>query len=224
MQYLGSRIRYRRRQMRLSQKQMALQNSASFVSKVETGQALPSLSILAEWSNTLETPISELIGDHLLWEAAALTVLHPEKCRRYLTYLPQTPIRQYIEDLSTCAVSLSIPVPKPPPHPCLQYSAAKVLLHRGEMEQAAALCQQALTASDPVWRIRHLALLSQIWTKLGKTDKAKAVRSQFLTVLGELDTERLTAQLPEGDRLTNHDLELVKLSLLWEIIQQFDIQ
>ena len=177
MQYLGSRIRYRRRQMRLNQKQMANQNSASFVSKVETGQALPSLSVLADWSNILETSIGELIGDNLLWEAAALTVLHPEKCHHYLALLPKTPIRQYLEDLSASASSLSTPVPKPPPYPILQYSAAKVLLHRGEMEQAAALCQQALTISDPVWRIRNLALLSQVWSRLGRLTKQSGPQS-----------------------------------------------
>ncbi len=218
MRILGSRIRYRRRQLGLAQKQVGSQNTASFVSKVENDQALPSLSLLDDWSITLETTVSDLIGDRLLWEAAALTVLHPEKCHHYLAFLPETQTRQYLEALSTSASSLSTPVPQPPPCPHLQYLAAKVLLHRNEMDQAAVICQQALDTCDLVWRIHHLALLCQIWSRLGHIDEERAARSQLLTALSELNTEKAIASLPEADILTAAHIDLIKLSALYEII------
>lgn len=213
MEALGSRLRQRRRQMRLHQRDVAGANSASFLSKVETGVACPSLKNLAEWSIALETTVGDLIGDQLLLEAAKHTVLATEKCHSYLDRLPDTKTTNFLRELSTSATALSTPVPDPPPDPELQYLTARVLIQRGLLQEAKALVKTSLALTQsPLWRIYHLSLLCQIHAKLSEPLQKRRVKDELQTLLQSLNYHELLLALPDGETLSLADLELLKIS------------
>lgn len=212
---LGSRLRQSRRRIGLQQKEVAGKNSASFLSKVETGAALPSLATLQDWAVVLQTTPGDLLGEHLVLEAAKLTVLETDKCHAYLKLLPSTPMTKFIQQLSNSATSLSTAVPMPPPDPELEYLTAKVLDHRGQTAQAAQLAESALTKwHSPLWCIYYLSLLCQVYDKLSETEKKKQAKKQLHAHIINLNTELFAITLPEGGSLTTEDLYLLKLCQL----------
>ena len=62
----------------------------------------------------LSSTAADLIGDHLVLEAAKESILLTEKCHAYLRRLPATSLTSFLRDLSASASALSIPVPQPP--------------------------------------------------------------------------------------------------------------
>ncbi len=213
MEALGSRLRQRRRQMRLHQRDVAGKNSASFLSKVETGVAYPSLKNLTEWSVALHTTIGDLLGDQLLLEAAKQTILLTDRCHSYLDNLADTMITKFLRELSTSASSVSTPVPRPPQDPELQYLTARVLIHRGLIQEAKGLVSTTLALTlDPLWRIYHLSLLCQIHEELSEDLQKREIKDELQSLLSSLDYHTLLHALPEGESLTLADLELLKLS------------
>ncbi len=215
MKLLGSRLRQRRRQMGLQQKEVALQNSASFLSKVETGAAHPSLATLRGWAATLQTTPTDLLGEDLALEAAKQTILITHKCHAYLDQLPQTCLTDFLRKLSTSATSLSIPVPAPPQNPELHYLTAKVLDHKGLSVQAAELLESSLTRwRSPLWCIYYLSLLCQVYDKLSETAKKKRTEKALQNHIAALDPHKLMATLPNSPSITNDDLDLLRLSIL----------
>src|SRR5690554_2025792 len=106
MKLLGSRLRQRRRQMKLRQRDVASEGSASFLSKVENGAVYPSLNNLRDWSQTLGTTSGDLMGDSLVLEAAKHSILVPEKCHNYLNQLPNCFFTSFLRELTTSATSL----------------------------------------------------------------------------------------------------------------------
>lgn len=135
MELLGARLRQRRRQMKLRQGDVAGTHSGSFLSKVENGVAQPSLSNLRDWSEKLETTAGELLGEHLILEAAKQSLLMTRKCHSYLDRLRPSPTTHFLKELSASATALSVSVPEPPCDPELQHLTAKVLLHRGMVQE-----------------------------------------------------------------------------------------
>lgn len=215
MRLLGSRLRHRRRLMMLRQSDVAGKNSASFLSKVESGTANPSLNSLREWSKTLETSAAELIGDDLMLEAAKHSILLPERCSHYLDQLDSTPATAFLKELSASATSLSTPVPRPPNDPELQYLTAKVLHHRGVLQEAKKLAEKALyNADSPLLRISCLSLLCLIYGELAETEKQNETKDKLHTVVHELDYTNLLYILPDAEAISRKDLELLTLSAL----------
>ena len=215
MELLGSRLRWRRRQMKLRQGDIAGAHSGSFLSKVENGAAQPSLSNLRDWSDKLETTAGELLGDHLILEAAKQSILLTEKCHTYLDQLRPSTTACFLKELSSSATALSVSVPDPPCDPELQYLTAKVLLHRGMMQEAKNMVERALPLTfSPLLRIRHLFLLCQICGELAETSAKEEVKDALHSALSELDHHELLQKLPNADALSTSDLELLTLSAL----------
>jgi transcriptional regulator with XRE-family HTH domain len=216
MSLLGSRLRQRRRQMRLLQKDIAGKNRVSFLSKVESGAAQPSLSSLGDWSSKLGVLSADLIGDHLVLDAAKQSILRTEKCHEYLDCLPSSPLTTFLRELSASASSLSTDVPKPPPDSELEYLTAKVLAHRGMLLEAKTIIEGAVThlSCSPLMRIYHLSLLCRIYSELAKPARQREAQSRLRATLLELDHSELLDSLPDADHLTASDLELLRLSSL----------
>ncbi len=215
MMLLGSRLRQRRRQMALQQKEVTGHNSASFLSKVETGAADPSLKTLRDWAAVLQTTPADLLGEDLILAAAKQTILAPHKCHAYLDQLPRTCLTTFLRELSTSATSLSISVPSPPQNPELHYLTARVLDHRGLTREAAELLEHALQKwCSPLWCIYYLSLLCQVYDKLSETTKKKRTEEALQNHIAALDPHKLMAALPNSPSITNDDLDLLRLSIL----------
>ena len=215
MQLLGSRLRQRRKWLRLRQGDVAGKASASFLSKVENGAASPSLSNLRDWSQRLNTSTAELIGDHLVLEAAKECILLTEKCHGYLDHLAPSPTTLFLRDLSSSATALSVPVPKPPADPELEYLTAKVLWHRGLLMEAKKLCERGLpNLLEPLLRIRYLTLLCLIYGGLDEGMKEDECLEHLRMTLRKLDRDILLRQLPEAESLSSSDLHLLTISAL----------
>lgn len=213
MNLLGSRLRQRRRQMRLNQRDVAGENSASFLSKVENGVAFPSFKNLRDWSQVLDTTLGDLLGDHLVLEAAKQTILVTDKCHGYLDLLPETKTTNFLRELSTSATSLSTPVPEPPADPEFQYLTAKVLRQRGLLEEAKALVLTVLASCQvSLWRIYHLSLLCQIHSELSEPLEQSLAEDELKNLLASLDQHDLLRTLPDGEALTKGDLDLLRIS------------
>lgn len=214
MRLLGERLRQRRRQMHLGQSLVAGPNTASFLSKVENGVAQPSLANLQTWSQKLETTMGDLLGDHLVLEAAKECILVTEKCHRYLDQLPEDRVTAFLRELSLSATSLSMTVPQSPTCPELEYLTATVLLHRGMFQEAKDLVEHALASPYPIfWQIYHLSLLCRIYAELSDPVQRKQTEDRLRQILGELDHQELINCLPEGGMLTLKELDLLKLSM-----------
>jgi len=220
MSLLGARLRLRRRQLGLRQKDVAGADSASFLSKVENGAAQPSLANLRDWAAVLNTTAGELLGDQLALEAAKHTILLTDKCLTYLDQLPASSLASFLRQLTSSATSLSTPVPAPPEDPSLEYLTAKVHLHRGEAERAETLLLKALTRIRTApWRIFHLSLLCQIYERLSEAAKKREVLAELQTALAQLDYEELLSSLPEPEFLSSLELDLLKLGALLHTTQ-----
>lgn len=213
MNLLGARLKQRRKQLGLRQKDVAGE-SASFLSKVEGGTAQPSLANLTTWSKALDTTAGNLLGDHLVLEAAKQSILLTDKCLHYLDQLPQTESTKFLRQLTISATSISTPVPTPPTDPELEYLTAKVLVHRSMLKEAQSLLAQTLKRSLSNWRIHHLSLLCQIYESLGEQKKKDRVLEDLRRAMEELDYEHLIHALPEGEYLTSVHLDLLKLSYI----------
>ncbi len=217
MKILAARLRQRRRQLRLNQKDVAKIGSSSLLSKVETGTSQPSLKTLQEWAQALKTTTGDLIGDQLLLEAAKHTILDTEKCHSYLSFLPKTETTNFLKELSLSATSFTTQVPEPPPDAELQYLAAKVHLHKGTPKKAAVLAQKALSQDiSPLWRICHLTLLCQVYEQLSEPAKRRKAKQELQTVLRRKKTN---VDLPSAAELTQTDLDQLKLHSLLQVIQ-----
>ena len=215
MNVLGCRLRYRRRAMGLTQKEVAGQNSASFLSKVETGTVEPSLKTLRDWALLLDTTVSSLIGDELILKAAKLSILEPSKCHFYLALLPTSPQIEFLRRLSTSARSLSTEVPIAPQDPELMYLTARVFLQRGSPTQAESMAQAALALTNsPLWSIYCLTLLCQVYDKLSEPEQKKQTEQQLQKLLSSLDPEELFHTFPEDAAIPEEDIQLLQLSLV----------
>lgn len=215
MNLLGARLRQRRRQLGLRQKDVAGESSASFLSKAESGAAQPSLANLRDWADALGTTTSDLLGEHLVLEAAKHSILLTEQCLAYLDALPTSPLTNFLRELTISATSLSTPIPVPPQDPCLEYLTALVHLHRGTPHQAEEVLLQTLTrARTAPWRIFHLSLLCQIYAALSEPAKHRKASDDLRAALAELNHQQLLHTLPEAHLLSTWDLDLLKLSSL----------
>ncbi|NLJ80874.1 MAG: helix-turn-helix transcriptional regulator [Firmicutes bacterium] len=217
---LGSRLRHRRRQLRLQQKDVAGKSGSSLLSKVENGASYPSLRNLEKWAIVLNTTMANLFGDQLILEAAKETILLTETCHAYLDLLNETSLTRFLRELSSSASSLSTPVPKPPLNPEAEYLTARVLLQRGTPQKAAVLLEKALaTNNSQLWRIYHLLLLCQIYEQLSDNLKLTQARKKLALALNSLDARDLELALPPGNALSPADLGLLKLSAFWQAFQ-----
>lgn len=213
MELLGARLRWRRRQLKLRQGDIVGTHSGSFLSKVENGVAQPSLSSLRDWSEKLETTAGELLGDHLVLEAAKQCILLTEKCHLYLDHLDPSPTTRFLKELSSSATALSVPVPDPPCDPELQHLTAKVLLHRGMVQEAKEIAERTLPLTfAPLLRIHHLFLLCQIYRELAETSGEEEVKDAVRAALLELDHYELLHKLPDAEALSANDLNLLTVS------------
>jgi transcriptional regulator with XRE-family HTH domain len=201
--------------MQMRQGDVASAESASFLSKVENGVAAPSLDTLRDWSNTLQTTAGDLLGDHLLLEAAKHCVLLTEQCHRYLDQLRPSSVTLFLRELSTSATSLSVSVPNAPADPELEYLTTQVLWHRGMVEEAMKQAEKNLSLIHaPLLRIRYLSLLCLIYDELDEENKKRKSIDTLRSSLQELDHATLLHQLPEADALRSSDLDLLTLSSL----------
>ncbi len=215
MNLLGIRLRQRRRQLRLLQREVAGSDSASFLSKVENGAAYPSLKSLQNWAERLNTTSEELLGGLLLWEAAKHTVLLTEKCLGYLEYLPGSDRTTFLRKLAASAGSLSCPVPEPPQDPELQYLTAVVLLKRRQIPQAKSTVLKALAFTiSPFRQILLLSLLCRIYQALNKTKERQNTEEKLRLALKTLNYQELLERLPPANSVTYADLALLKFSAL----------
>lgn len=223
MTLLGSRLRHRRRQMRLRQRDVTGAQSASFLSKVENGAVLPSLNNLADWSDKLQTTPSNLMGDQLVLEAAKHCVLLTEKCHSYLDHLNPSPTTHFLRQLSTSATALSVSVPEPPEDPELQCLTAKVLMHKGQVEDARVLAEKVLPKTySPFLRMRILSLLCQIYTELDEPHRRKQLADDLHEALLDLDHSKLLHSLPSAEEIQDDDLHLLTLCELTRCLKQLD--
>lgn len=215
MSLLGARLRQRRRQLGLRQRDVTGDDCASFLSKVENGAALPSLNSLRQWAAVLSTTAGDLLGDHLVLEAAKHSILLTDQCLTYLDQLPPSSLTEFLRQLTTSATALSVPVPDPPPDPSLEYLTALVHLHRGEAQAAEAVLLSTLArARSAPWRIFHLSLLCQIYAALSEPAKHRKASDDLRAALAELNHQQLLHTLPEAHLLSTWDLDLLKLSSL----------
>ena len=200
--------------MGLRLKDIAGESRVSFLSKVENGAAQPSLSSLQEWSSKLGVLSADLLGERLVLDAAKQSILRTEKCHGYLDHLPSSPLTIFLRELSVSASSLSTDVPKPPPDPELEYLTAKVLFHRGAIQEAKKISGESLAhpSCSPLTRIYHLSLLCRICSELAEPTRQREAQSRLHSTLSELDHSELLDSLPDADHLTASDLELLRLS------------
>lgn len=212
MELLGSRLRRRRRNMRQRQADIAGPHSASFLSKVENGIAQPSLDNLNKWSERLQTTVSELLGDHLVMDAAKQSILLTDKCHGYLDHLQPSPVTTFLRELSTSATYLSVPVPDPPEDQELEYLTAVVLFHRGMFQEAREMGEKVLAlAYVPLLRIRCLSLLCLIYGELAELEDKRRCEEGLRSALSSLDYNTLLFHLPDADSLSTGDLDLLLL-------------
>jgi len=223
MNLLGARLRQRRRQLGLRQRDVTGDDCASFLSKVENGAALPSLNSLRQWAAVLSTTAGDLLGDHLVLEAAKHSILLTDQCLTYLDQLPPSSLTEFLRQLTTSATALSVPVPDPPPDPSLEYLTALVHLHRGEAQAAEAVLLSTLArARSAPWRIFHLSLLCQIYERLGEPAKQRQALAELKDGLAQLNHAELLRTLPEPHLLSGLELDLLKLSALLQCAQRSD--
>ncbi len=212
MSLLGARLRQRRRQLGLRQRDVTGDDCASFLSKVENGAALPSLNSLRQWAAVLSTTAGDLLGDHLVLEAAKHSILLTDQCLTYLDQLPPSSLTEFLRQLTTSATALSVPVPDPPPDPSLEHLTALVHLHRGEAQAAEAVLLSTLArARSAPWRIFHLSLLCLIYEGLSEPGKKQKAQEDLRSSLAELDHDQLLRSLSEPHLLSPVELDLIKL-------------
>lgn len=215
MKLLGQRIRRRRRNLLLHQKDVVGKDCASFLSKVENGVTYPSVKNLKDWSKSLKTTPSELMGDHLLLEAAKHTILLPKKCEEYLNRLPLDEVTSFLRTLSASVVSVSIPVPEPPEDAEMQYLTAQVYLKKNLPQNALHLVNQALNnGKHPLLHIKLLHLLYRIYEKLSLSKEMEKSYEELLSYLETFSYYKVIQDLPAADAITTLDLDLLKLSIL----------
>lgn len=224
MSLLGIRLRQRRRQLGLRQRDLAGESGASFISKVESGAAQPSLKSLLEWSTVLRTTAGSLLGDELLLEAAKHCILHTDKCLSYLEQLEESELTRFLKELTQSANSVSTPVPNPPPDPELEYLAAQVLLHKRQTQEAEGLLLGTLAqAKSAPWRIFHLSLLCAVYAQEGDSTRLNEVRAQLKEALSRLTPDELVHTLPEPHLLSSADLYLLRLSTLLNALDKLQL-
>ncbi len=221
MGLLGSRLRRRRQNMQQRLSDVAGLGSVSFLSKVENGVAQPSLGTLNKWSERLQTTVGELLGDHLILDAAKQSILLTEKCHSYLDYLQPSAEVRFLGELSASATRLSMPVPDPPDDRELEYITAVVLRHRGMFQEARVLSEKVLThAYAPLLRMRCLSLLCLIYGELAEPDSKKKCEEDLRRALLELDYNTLLHCLPDADALSTPHLGLLLLGEVAESLNQ----
>ena len=100
---LGKRIRYRRRMMKLSQKQVAdaINISVSFYGNIERGLRIPSIDTLVDVANHLETSTDFLLAE-------SLTVAGKQHTREELRILSRF-LRDQIRELDYGAEGSKLP-------------------------------------------------------------------------------------------------------------------
>ena len=83
--HVGERIRQRRRQLLMSQVDLAEGLcTRSFISQIEIGKVKPSLENLSIIAPRLDITVGELIGDQRSLAAAKATLFTPELCKVFL--------------------------------------------------------------------------------------------------------------------------------------------
>lgn len=217
MKSLGQRIRRRRRSLFLHQKDVAGKNGTSFLSKVENGVTYPSIKNLKNWSPILKTTCGELIGDHLLLEAAKKTILAPRICEEYLKQLPLNEITSFLRELSASVISVSVPVPNPPEDVEMQYLTAQVYLKKNLPHDALILVNHALKqGKHPLLHIKLLHLLCRIYEELSQIKEMEKSYKELQSYLRAFTPNKVIQNLPPSDAITTLDLDLLKLSFLVE--------
>lgn len=160
MHLLCQRLKVRRKQRRLTQKHLAVTTTPSFISRIERGRDLPSLTGLRKMAAALDTTMGDLLGDLLVLEAAKLTILQPQHCLTYLKELPPTSITRYLASLTT-SVQRGSSVPTPPPNAEMHFLAALVHTSRGDTPEALKLIHKGicLARAQPLTKLKLELLL-----------------------------------------------------------------
>lgn len=210
MELLGRRIRARRRQLRLTQKDLATATTSSFISRIERGKDFPSLQVLRTIAQSLLLTAGELLGDHLLLEAAKLSVLDAEQCQLYLNHLPETSITRYLASLTACSQNASKPIPSPPPDPEMHFLAALVALQRHNEPKAREFAAAGIKLNPmnrPLTKVKLQALLQNLTAGLGQPCTTPASIVELLRRI----QGSTSARLPHPESITYEDVASAQL-------------
>ncbi len=189
---IGQKVRMRRKQLRLSQQELAGDLwTRSYVSQIELGKVTPPLETIQKLAQRLDTTVGELIGDSYLLRAAKATLFYPKICRSYLDKLPQIPTTEVIRHLLQCIISGEAPSMEIPPNPELHYMKAKVLLKQQRYSKAADAVKQGLRYSGPYWKLRLLLLSLDAHQAQNDMDTYEATQEQLETMFGKRQVEDL---------------------------------
>lgn len=205
---VGKRIRIRRKITRQRQADLADGKwTRSFVSKLESGKATPSLAHLTDIAQTLDTTCSDLIGDHLFLTAAELLIESPQACLTYLNFVPSGETALYIRYLALCVQNASPPTKPVPRRGAMYYLTAQVCISQGAHAAAEECCLSGISFSSITWRIRLLLLLSQIYRKLNNFSELASTKRKLRTEIDSLRKMANDPRLNHPESLTQERLE-----------------
>lgn len=189
---IGQKIRLRRKQMRLSQQELAGETwTRSYVSQIELGKVIPPLETLQKLADRLDTTVGDLIGDHHLLRAAKATLFYPKLCSNYLDRLPDLPTTRVLRHLVDCLVSGDAPTLEIPPSPELHYMAAKVLFKQKRFQDAVTAVQRGLRYSSAYWKLRLLLLQLDAYQAMEDRDAYDSTQEQLESMFGKREVEDL---------------------------------
>ena len=132
MTRLGERIRQRRRQLPMSQVDLAEGLcTRSFISQIEVGKVAPSLETVSAIASRLDITVGELIGDQRSLAAAKATLFTPELCKVFLNNVPDTPTKRILYHLADCLLTDAAPEIHESLNGEMSYYTAKVHIYQG---------------------------------------------------------------------------------------------
>ncbi len=189
---IGQKIRLRRKQMRLSQQELAGETwTRSYVSQIELGKVIPPFETMQKLAQRLDTTVGDLIGDHHLLRAAKATLFYPKLCLNYLERLPDLPTTQVLRHLVDCLLNGNAPSMEIPPSPELHYMTAKVFFKQRRFLETVDTVQQGLRYSSAYWKLRLLLLQLDAYQALGDRDAYSETQDQLESMFGKREVEDL---------------------------------
>lgn len=168
---LGDRIRQRRRQLLMSQVDLAEGFcTRSFISQIEIGKVTPSLENLSIIASRLDITVGELIGDQQSLAAAKATLFTPELCKDFLKNVPDTPTKRILSHLADCLLTNATPETQESLNGEMAYFTAKVHIYQGNYRKAIGTLSEGFKYADRFWKIRILKQLHLCQQELGDID------------------------------------------------------
>ena len=220
---IGERIRARRKQLRLSQQELACDLwTRSYISQIELGKVIPSLKSVQEMATRLDTTVSDLMDDGGLLSLAKSTLFQPQLCQAILERLPLFPTTIILAKLSHALQKNESPECKLPPNAELYYLTARVHIYQKNYHLAQEKIEAGINLADKFWRIRLLGLDYQICKVLGNKihlKKAQQRLGQSLLGMDTLDELRQSVIDELKGNSAHPPMELIQLlhSVDWAI-------